>query len=219
MTFPRRSLYSLYIEAIAKPGRDALPRVHGHAGRVTLPSGVRREWAATRERGPPVVDAQERVPPVAVATVRVPPVVFRGSGLCLCSRWLRSGGGSSLPPADVKDQAPLMALTTAEHRESYPDRRARIKRDGSFVGRLTTEYTETPLTTRIWLEKSRLKRKPAHFNTIEAIAKPGRAACPQPALPNSRAGVLQLHHASVSILERSPFTVMPPSATIIAPLR
>ena len=34
-------------------------------------------------------------------------------------------------------------------------RRARIKRDGSFVGRLTTEYTETPLATRIWLEKSR----------------------------------------------------------------
>ena len=38
----------------------------------------------------------------AVAQERDPPVVFRGSGLCLCSRWLRPGGGSSLPPADVK---------------------------------------------------------------------------------------------------------------------
>ena len=45
-------------------------------------------------------------------------------------------------------------------------RRARIKRDGSFVGRLTTEITETPLATRIWLEKSHPRRKPAHFNTV-----------------------------------------------------
>ena len=51
-------------------------------------------------------------------------------------------------------------------RTLYHNRRARIKRGGSFVGRLTTEYTETPLATRIWLEKSRLKRKPAHFNTV-----------------------------------------------------
>ena len=45
-------------------------------------------------------------------------------------------------------------------------RRARIKRDGSFVSRLTTEYTETPLATRIWLEKIRPRRKSAHFNTV-----------------------------------------------------
>ena len=45
----------------------------------------------------------------ALAGVRDPPVVFRGSGLCLCSRWLRPGGGSSLPPADVN--APLRNTT------------------------------------------------------------------------------------------------------------
>ena len=48
----------------------------------------------------------------------------------------------------------------------YQNRRARIKRGCSFVGRLTTEYTETPLATRIWLEKSRPRRRPALFNTI-----------------------------------------------------
>ena len=43
---------------------------------------------------------------------------------------------------------------------------ALLERVGSFVGRLTTEYTETPLATRIWLEKSRPRRKPAHFTAI-----------------------------------------------------
>ena len=52
------------------------------------------------------------------------------------------------------------------YRELYQNRRARIKRGGSFVGRLTTEVTETPLATRIWLEKSRPRRKPAHFTAI-----------------------------------------------------
>ena len=40
------------------------------------------------------------------------------------------------------------------------------QRGGSFVGRLTTEYTETPLATRNGLAKRRLKRKPAHFDYI-----------------------------------------------------
>ena len=43
---------------------------------------------------------------------------------------------------------------------------ALLERVGSFVGRLTTEYTETPLATRIWLEKIRTRRKPAHFTAI-----------------------------------------------------
>ena len=43
---------------------------------------------------------------------------------------------------------------------------ALLERVGSFVGRLTTEYTETPLATRIWLEKSRPWRKSAHFTAI-----------------------------------------------------
>ena len=97
---------------------------------------------------------------------RAPTVVFRGSGLCPCSQWLRPGGGSSLPPADIKDQHPAHGSRHCRTRELYHINRARIKRDGSFVGRLTTEYTETPLATRIWLEKSRPRRKPAHFNTV-----------------------------------------------------
>ena len=57
----------------------------------------------------------------ALAGVRDPPVVFRGSGLCLCSRWLRPGGGSSLPPADVKDQRPAYGSRHCETPRIIPN--------------------------------------------------------------------------------------------------
>ena len=61
---------------------------------------------------------------------------------------------------------PSLCPSPGRTRQIIQIRRAQIKRDGSFVGRLTTEYTETPLATRIWLEKIRPRRKPAHFTAI-----------------------------------------------------
>ena len=76
--------------------------------------------------------------------------------------------GGDRPPGNVPDGMSKIKFRgfPQNYRELYQNRRTRIKRDGSFVGRLTTEYTETPLATRNGLAKRRLKRKPAHFNTI-----------------------------------------------------
>ena len=59
--------------------------------------------------------------------------------------------------------APRSTYAAAEHCELYQNHRAAVK---STRGQLTTESTETPLATRIWLEKSHPRRKPAHFNTV-----------------------------------------------------
>ena len=59
----------------------------------------------------------------------------------------------------------INSCPSAENHTFQPLWQIRDKR-GSFVGRLTTEYTETPLATRIWLGKSRPWRKPAHFTAI-----------------------------------------------------